>query len=504
LFCFLFIYSISFGDFMQIKVLDTTLRDGEQTPGVSLTSKEKLRIASKLDEIGLDYIEAGSAITSEGERESIKEITSQGFNAEILSFSRPLTRDIDYCLDCDVDAVNLVVPTSDLHIFDKLKITKDELIEMSNSAVDYCKDHGLTVELSAEDASRSSIDFLRKVFLNAIDHGADRVCVCDTVGILTPDTSFELFNNLRDINAPISCHYHNDFGLAVANTLSAIKAGACEFHSTVNGIGERAGNTSFEECVVAINRLLPDFSTDIKIHEIYNISKLVARLTGVYIQPNKAIVGENAFAHESGIHSDGIIKNSATYEPMTPELVGRTRRFIVGKHMGTHGLDSRLKELGLDVDKVQLQQICDNIKELADKGKTVTDVDLQAIADNVLDINHEDRIKLEDVTIVSGNRVMPTASVKLNVDGEEILNAGVGIGPVDAAINAIKSLEIFDDIDFIEYHVDAITGGTDALIDVIIKLQKGDRILSARGTEPDIIDASVKAYISGVNRLLQE
>ena len=457
---------------MKVKVLDTTLRDGEQTPGVSLNSMEKFRIASKLDEIGLDFIEAGSAITSEGERESIKNITSQGFNAEILSFSRPLTVDIDYCLECDVDAVNLVVPTSDLHVFDKLKITKDELVEMSNSAVDYCKDHGLTVELSAEDASRSNLDFLKNVFLNAIDHGADRICVCDTVGILTPYSSFELFNSLRDINAP--------------------------------GIGERAGNTSFEESIVSIDRLLPDFSTDIKINEIYDLSKLVARLTGVYIQPNKAIVGENAFAHESGIHSDGIIKNSATYEPMTPELVGRSRRFIIGKHMGTHGLNSRLNELGLNVDKVQLQHICDNIKELADKGKTVTDVDLQAIAENVLDINYEDRIKLEDVTVVSGKKVMPTASVKLNIDGEEILNAGVGIGPVDAAINAINSLEMFDDIDFIEYHVDAITGGTDALIDVIIKLQKGDRIISARGTEPDIIDASVKAYISGVNRLLQE
>lgn len=490
--------------FMKIKVLDTTLRDGEQTPGVSLTPMEKLRIASKLDEIGLDFIEAGSAITSDGERNSIKEITSQGFNAEVLSFSRPLNVDIDYCLECDVDAVNLVVPTSDLHISDKLKITKDELIDMSNSAIDYCKDHGLTVELSAEDASRSNVDFLNEVFLNAIGHGVDRVCVCDTVGILTPDTSFDLFSSLVDIDVPISCHCHNDFGLAVANTLSAIKAGASEIHTTVNGIGERAGNTSFEECVVSIDRLLPNFSTNINIQEIYSISKLVARLTGVYIQPNKAIVGENAFAHESGIHSDGIIKNSATYEPMTPELVGRTRKFIIGKHMGTHGLDSRLKELGLNVDKTQLQQICDNIKELADKGKTVTDVDLQAIADNVLEINHEDRIKLEDVTIVSGNNIMPTASVKLNIDGEEILNAGVGIGPVDAAINAIKSLDIFDDIDFIEYHVDAITGGTDALIDVIIKLQKGDRILSARATEPDIIDASVKAYISGVNRLLQE
>jgi len=316
--------------FLNIKILDTTLRDGEQTPGVSLTSKEKFRIATKLDEIGVNYIEAGSAITSQGERDSIKEISNQGFNAEILSFSRPLNIDIDYCLDCNVDAVNLVVPTSDLHISDKLKISKDELLELSNNAVEYCKDHGLTVELSAEDASRSDVDFLKKVYLSAIDHGADRICVCDTVGILTPDSSFELFSRLNDIQVPVSCHCHNDFGLAVANTLSAVKGGASEIHTTINGIGERAGNTSFEECIVSIDRLFSDFTTDIKINQIYDISKLVARLTGVYIQPNKAIVGENAFAHESGIHSDGIIKNSATYEPMTPELVGRTRKFVIG------------------------------------------------------------------------------------------------------------------------------------------------------------------------------
>ena len=471
---------------MNIKVLDTTLRDGEQTPGVSLTPLEKLRIANKLDEIGVDFIEAGSAITSEGERQSIKEITSQGLNAEILSFSRPLTVDIDYCLECDVDAVNLVVPTSDLHISEKLKTTRDKLIDLSNSAIEYCKDHGLTVELSAEDATRSDFDFLKSVYENAIDHGADRICVCDTVGILTPNKSFEIFNKLRDIPVPIACHCHNDFGLAVANTLSSLEGGATEIHTTVNGIGERAGNTSFEECVVSIERLLPEFSTNIKINEIYDISKLVARSTGVYIQPNKAIVGENAFAHESGIHSDGIIKNSATYEPITPELVGRKRRFVIGKHMGTHGLDNRLKELGLNVNENQLQQICSDIKSLADMGKTVTDVDLQAIADNVLEINHEDRIKLDELTIVSGNKVMPTASVKITMDDDEILNAGVGIGPVDAAINALKTLDIFTDVD------------------LIIKLQKGDKVVSARGTEPDIINASVKAYISGVNRLLRD
>ena len=488
---------------MDINVLDTTLRDGEQTPGVSLTALDKLRIATKLDDMGINYIEVGSAITSAGERDSIKQITHQGFNAEILSFSRPLTVDIDYCIDCDVDSVNLVVPTSDLHIQDKLNKSHDELLELSNNAIDYCKDHGLTVEFSAEDASRSNIDFLKLVFNNAIDYGVDRICVCDTVGILTPYSSLELFKNLNHFKVPIACHCHNDFGLAVANTLSALKGGASEIHTTVNGIGERAGNTSFEECIVSIERLFPEFSTNISINEIYDISKLVARLTGVYIQPNKAIVGENAFAHESGIHSDGIIKNSATYEPITPELVGRKRKFIIGKHMGTHALNYHLKELGYNFNKNQLSQICRDVKVLADKGKTVSDIDLQVIADNVLEINHEDRIKLDEVTIVSGNKVMPTASVKITIDGEEILNAGVGLGPVDAAINAIKSLEVFKDIDLIEYHVDSITGGTDAFIDVIIKLQKDDKVVSARGTEADIINASVKAYIAGVNRLLE-
>ena len=488
---------------MDINILDTTLRDGEQTPGVSLTALDKLRIATKLDDIGINYIEAGSAITSTGERNSIKQITQQGFNAEILSFSRPLNIDIDYCLKCDVDAVNLVVPTSDLHIQDKLNKSHEELLDMSNNAVDYCKDHGLIVEFSAEDASRSNIDFLKLVFNNAVDHGVDRLCVCDTVGILTPQSSFDFFKNLCEFKVPISCHCHNDFGLAVANTLSALKGGASEIHTTINGIGERAGNTSFEECIVSIDRLFPEFSTNISINEIYDISKLVARLTGVYIQPNKAIVGENAFAHESGIHSDGIIKNSATYEPITPELVGRKRKFIIGKHMGTHALNNHLKELGYNFNKKQLSQICDDIKVLADKGKTVSDVDLQVIADNVLEINHEDRIKLDEVTIVSGNKVMPTASVKITIDGDEVLNAGVGLGPVDAAINAIKSLDVFKDIDLIEYHVDSITGGTDAFIDVIIKLQKDDKVVSARGTEADIINASVKAYIAGVNRLLE-
>lgn len=489
---------------MKIKVLDTTLRDGEQTPGISLSANEKFRIASKLDEIGVNYIEAGSAVTSSGERESIKQITKEGFKADILSFSRPITKDIDYCLECDVDAVNLVVPTSDLHITEKLKTTREDLLDLSKNAIEYCKDHGLEIELSAEDASRSDIDFLEKVFNEGIEYGIDRLCFCDTVGVLTPYNSYHIFQRLSKLKAPVSIHCHNDFGLGVANTISAVQGGAAEFHSTINGIGERAGNTSFEEMIASLYVLYDDeFETDINIQELYSVSRLVARLTGVYLQPNKAVVGENAFAHESGIHSDGIIKNAKTYEPMTPELVGHKRRFIVGKHVGTKGLKTKLDELGIKTNNEQLNEIFVDVKSLADQGKSVTDVDLQAIADNVLDISAEKRVKLVDLSIVTGNKVMPTASVKLMVDGTEKLEAGIGVGPVDASINAVnKAISEFSDIELMEYHVDSINGGTDALIDVIVKLKKGDKILSARSTRPDIINASVEAYISGINRLI--
>lgn len=493
---------------MKIEVLDTTLRDGEQTPGISLNANKKLRIASKLDEIGINTIEAGSAITSSGERMAIKEITSQGFNAEIMSFSRTLLKDVDYCLECDVDAVNIVVPTSDLHLKYKLKKTQEEMIEEAIAVVEYAKDHGLIVELSAEDASRTEIDYLKKVFKTTIDAGADRICPCDTLGILTPLKSFKFYKNFINLGVPVSVHCHNDFGLAVANTLSAIDGGASRFHGTINGLGERAGNAAIEEVVVSLETLYKDnerqYTTDIKIDQIYNTSKLVSRLSNAYLAPNKAIVGENAFAHESGIHADGVIKNSATYEPIMPELVGHRRKFIIGKHVGTKGLDNRLKELGLEVNKEQLEEIFHKVKDLGDKGKTVTDTDLEAIAEHVLNIEMEKKINLDELTIVSGNKIRPTASIKLNIDEDEIIEADVGIGPVDAAINAVnKGIKNFADIQLEEYHVDAVTGGTDALIEVIVKLSSGDKIISARATEPDIINASIEAYIDGVNRLLE-
>ncbi len=439
---------------MKIEVLDTTLRDGEQTPGISLNAAKKLRIAVKLDEIGVNAIEAGSAVTSEGERDAIRLITSQGLNAEIVSFARTLIKDVDYCLECDVDAVNVVVPTSDLHLKYKLRKSRDEMIEDAVKVVEYAKDHGLNVEVAAEDSTRTDLKYLRRMYKEVIASGADRICPCDTVGMLTPLKSFKFYQSFTDLGVPVSAHCHNDFGLAVANTLSAIDGGAKRFHGTINGIGERAGNAAIEEVVLGLNTLYKDngyeenynwestqkktsqYTTDIKINQIYNTSKLVSRLSNAPIGLNKPIVGENAFAHESGIHADGVIKNSSTYE---------------------------------------------KVKDLGDKGKTITDTDLEAIAEHVLNIDHENKIQLEELTIVSGTKIRPTASISLNMDGKEVIEADVGIGPVDAAVNAVnKGIKNFADIKLEEYHVDAITGGTDALIEVIIKLSSGDKIISAR------------------------
>jgi D-citramalate synthase len=489
---------------LKINIFDTTLRDGEQTPGVSLTTNEKLRIATKLDEIGVNVIEAGSAITSEGEREAIKAISKEGFNSEIASFARIIKEDVDLAIDCDVDSVHLVFSSSDLHIKEKLKTTREEVLFQAINVAEYALDHGLIVELSAEDGSRSDINFLKKIFKSAINVGVNRICVCDTVGILTPERAYDFYGELSNLGAPLSVHCHNDFGLAVANTLAGVRAGANQIHCTINGIGERSGNASLEEVVVSLESLYSDYNTDIILNQLYNTSKLVSKLSGVYLQDTKPIVGKNAFAHESGIHADGVIKNSLTYEAIKPEFLGRTREFVIGKHVGSKGLKQRLNDLNLNFNKEQFNEIFNKIKYLGDLGKIVTDVDLQAIADDVLEIEPNKKIDLKEISIVSGNKVIPTASVKLEINNKDILMADVGVGPVDAAIGAVKKgISEIADIKLVEYHVDAITGGTDALIDVIVKLELSDQIISARSTQPDIINASVEAYINGVNRLLE-
>jgi len=486
-----------------LRFLDTTLRDGEQTPGVSLNTEQKLEIASRLADIGIDVIEAGSAAASDGEREAIRTIADAGLDAEICTFVRALHADIDFAADCNVDSIHLVVPVSDLHIAKKMRKTRNEVVSMALDAVEYAKDRGLIVELSGEDASRADQQFLCSLFASGVEHGADRLCFCDTVGVLTLEKVAEYIPPLAKI-APLSIHCHDDLGFALTNTMAALKAGASCTHVTVNGLGERAGNTPFEEVVMALE-ILYGYRTRIQKELIYPLSSLVSRHTGVPLAVNKAIVGEMAFTHESGIHAHGIIREPATYESVKPEMVGRKRRIVLGKHSGSASVEAALDEMNYKAEPPQVKEIVKRIKQLGDSGKRVTDADLMAVADAVLAIECKPVIKMRQFTATSGSHMIPTASVTLVVNGQEMTGAATGDGPVDAAMQVLrKCVSDVADIRLEEYHVDAIQGGTDALVEVTVRLSKDGKIITSRGARTDIIMASVEAMIAGMNRLLRD
>jgi D-citramalate synthase len=455
-----------------------------------------------LSDIGVHVIEAGSAAASEGEREALRMISDAGLASEICTYVRAVQLDIDYAADFGADSVHLVIPVSDLHIEKKMRKTRPEIFTMAMSAVSYAKDRGLIVELSGEDASRADPEFIPKVYAGGLERGADRLCFCDTVGLLTPERVSEVIPPL--CLAPLSIHCHDDLGMGMANTLAALKAGATCAHTTVNGLGERAGNVPFEELVMALE-ILYQYRTGILTREIYSLSAMVSRLTGVPLPTNKAIVGEMAFTHESGIHASGVLREPSTYEPVPPEMIGRQRRIVLGKHSGSAAVQAALAELHYTPDENQLKEILRRIKELGDRGMRITDTDLMAVSEAVMAIECSPVLKMKQVTVVSGSHVTPTASVTLNVRGEEITSASTGTGPVDAAMEALrKSVAAVADIVLEEYHVDAIHGGTDALVDVTVRLSKDGKIITSRGARTDIIMASVEAVIAGMNRLLRE
>lgn len=485
-----------------MRFFDTTLRDGEQTPGVSLEPHEKLQIAEKLSSIGVDVIEAGSAAASAGECEAIRLISDAGLSAECCTYVRAVQGDIDLAADYGADSVHLVIPVSDLHIQKKLRKTRSDVLRMAYDAVEYAKERGLIVELSGEDASRADPEFLLEVYRGGVERGADRLCFCDTVGLLTPEKTALLIPPL--CIAPLSIHCHNDLGFALANTFAALKAGASCAHVTVNGLGERAGNTAFEELVMALE-VLYDYRTSVVTNEIYHLSTLVSKLTGVALPVNKAIVGEMAFTHESGIHAHGVLREPSTYESVKPEQIGRKRRIVLGKHSGSASVGAALSEMNYQPEEKQLKEIVKRIKVLGDEGKRITDTDLMTIADAVMAIECRPVLRMKQFTVVSGSNVIPTASVTLIVHNEEITSAATGTGPVDAAMEALrKSVADVADIRLEEYHVDAISGGTDALVDVTVRLSKDGKIITSRGARTDIIMASVEAVIAGMNRLLRE
>jgi 2-isopropylmalate synthase len=489
----------------KVIIFDTTLRDGEQTPGVSITPQQKVQIAIKLDELGVDVIEAGFPIVSHGEMQAIKDITKQNLNAEICGLARTVQSDIDHAIQCDLSYIHTFIATSEIHMQYKLKMTREQVLEKAIYAVDYAKKHGIQVEFSAEDATRSDRSFLTEVFKSVADAGADKLDIPDTVGYATPQYITELVNDIRKTtNLPISVHCHNDFGLAVANSISAINAGATCAHVTINGLGERAGNASLEELIMALQCLYKK-KHNIKTELLYETSKFVSNTMGIIVQPNKAVIGENAFGHESGIHTHGILTNPLTYEPISPELVGRKRWLQAGKHAGAHGIRAMLEDFGIKPSDEDIHYIVEKQKDLADKGKSVTTADLLSIAGEILhNSKFEEKFKLYDFHIVTGMNIIPTAVVRLKTDGKYFISSEIGVGPVDAALKAIqKIVGEMESIKIREYKLDSITGGSDALAEVSVKVEdsNGD-VVSARKAGEDVVVASVQAMIDAINKVM--
>jgi len=495
----------------RVHIFDTTLRDGEQSPGASMNTGEKLRLATQLEKLGVDIIEAGFPAASEGDFEAVSQIAGKLKIAEVAGLARTSKNDIDCAWGAIRHAakprIHTFIATSDIHLTHKLKMRREEVLQAAVEAVRYSRTLTDIVEFSAEDASRSDRDYLCRVFEAAIAAGAAVVNLPDTVGYAIPEEFAELVKYVRSHvpnidQAILSVHCHNDLGLATSNTLAALNMGARQAEVTINGIGERAGNTSLEEVVMALHTR-PNFfpmTTGIRTEQIYPTSRLVSMITGIIVQPNKAIVGANAFAHEAGIHQDGVLKNPMTYEIMKPETVGlSTNRLILGKHSGRHALRNHLKESGYDLSDEELQLVFTQFKELADKKKHVVDEDLEVIVTEGI-LRTADTFKLEYLHVTCGTTVLPMASVQLTVNGRSVRGAGYGNGPIDAAFESIAKLA-GTEAELLRFSVSAITGGTDALGEVTVRLRENGLIALGKGADPDIITASAKAYINGLNRL---
>lgn len=498
----------------KIHILDTTLRDGEQSPGCSMNLHEKVDIAKKLEKLRVDIIEAGFAVASPGDFEAVSTIAKTIKNSTVASLSRATVKDIDASYEALKEAQNplihLLIATSPLHMEYKLKMSPDEVYETAVNMVKYAKKKCPNVEFSAEDAFRSDYEFLAKIYSGAIGAGATVINVPDTVGYATPTEMFRLIRylmeNVKGIEkTTVSVHCHNDLGMAVANSLGAVAAGANQIECTINGIGERAGNCALEEVVMALNTRSDFYNakTNIDTKQIYLTSRLVSAITGIQPPPNKAVVGANAFSHEAGIHQHGVLSKRETYEIMTPESVGiPSNSIVLGKHSGKHALSERLNELGYSLDGEDLNTVFENFKNLSDKKSTITDLDLLALMQN-RELEVSDGYDLIRFVINSGNTITSTALIQLDLNGEVTEQVAIGDGPIDAAYNAINMIAGKDFI-LEEYALHSVTEGNDALGEAIVKLRFGDILVTGRGISTDVIEASIKAYISGVNKILTE
>ncbi|MBI4004290.1 MAG: 2-isopropylmalate synthase [Candidatus Omnitrophica bacterium] len=496
----------------RIIIFDTTLRDGEQAPGASLTPPEKLEIAKQLTRLGVDVIEGGFPIASPGDAQAVKMIAQTIKGPTIAALARSLPKDIDAAAAALAPAkkkrLHVFLATSPIHRKYKLRKAREEILRQSVWAVKYAKRYCRNIEFSPEDASRTEPEFLHEVLEAVIKAGATTVNIPDTVGFAIPDQFGALIKGITEHvpnidRAVISVHCHNDLGLSVPNSLAAIKSGAGQVECTINGIGERAGNASLEEIVMSL-KIRKDFfhaTTGIDTTQIHKTSRLVSTLTGLVVQPNKAIVGENAFRHESGIHQDGILKHAKTYEIMRPEDVGLGgSKLVLGKLSGRHAFVKRLSALGFRLGKDELNRAFEQFKLLADKKKEVFDEDLIAIVEDTLPAEQE-TFKLTYVHTTSGSDTVPTATIRLAKEGKEFQDAACGDGPVDACYKTVNRMTGLSP-ELLDYALHSVTKGRDALGEVSVKLRHKGFEVSGRGTSTDIIEASAKAYINAINKLV--
>ncbi|WP_067729022.1 2-isopropylmalate synthase [Oceanobacillus damuensis] len=499
----------------QIKIFDTTLRDGEQSPGVNLNKLEKLEIARQLERFGVDRMEAGFPASSQGDFEAVKAIADTIKNTSVIGLARTIKSDIDIAWEAlkgaERPAIHIFVATSPIHMTYKLKKTPEEVMETAVSMVSYAKQKFTDIEWSAEDATRSDWEFLAQIIEKVIDAGATVINLPDTVGYTTPAEYGKLFRYIKE-NVPnidqvaLSCHCHNDLGMAVANSIAAVENGATQVEGTINGIGERAGNAALEEVAVAL-RIRSDYypyETGLKLDEIKRTSDLVAKLTGMYVQANKAVIGRNAFAHESGIHQDGVLKNAETYEIITPELVGVTSNTLfLGKHSGRHAFKDKVKEFGVELTEDELKNAFDQFKKLTDHKKEVTDDDLYTIVMEIkTDSSTVNKYHLENFQVQYGTENVPTATVVLTTpEGKNVKTSCPGQGSVEALYKTIDSL-IEEKIKLVDYQLNSVGGGKDALAESHVQLIVNGETVNGRGSAQDVLQASANAFINAVNRYI--
>jgi len=487
----------------RVMVFDTTLRDGEQTPGIALSVEDKVKIAQALDELGVDVIEAGFPASSPGERDSIKRITSLGLRSRVCGLARCNKKDIDASIDCGLDYIHTFIATSDIHLQHKLKMTREEVKARAIESIEHAKARGVTVEFSCEDATRTDLEFLKEMHIAVQGAKVDKINVPDTVGTISPPAMEYLIKELMTVTrVPIAVHCHDDFGLAVANSMAAVRQGAQQVHVTINGLGERAGNAALEETVLALMAFY-NIETSVDTRKIGPTSRLVSRLTGIAVPGNKAIVGNNAFAHESGIHVHGVMGDPSTYEAFGPELVGVQRNIVIGKHSGAHSIKDKLEEYGVELSDDQIATVVSKVKRLADSGKDVDDAELVALAAHILGQREAKKVKLKEFAVFTGINTTPTAVVSIEVNGEKKTGTSTGIGPVDAAINAIKAV-MGSDISLEEYRLSAITGGSDSLCEVSVRVARngGKKTMSiGKAVGTDIVQSSVDATMEALDRL---